>query len=202
MVTSNTSSAPTRTFPPSIPLNPDFPRLYVRFKVPTANPRGKGTPNAPRSPLDLYTPRLTQGSGRGKVGLCPLCPRSPRTWFSMKFSAFKYYHMQYFHGISPAAALPFSPPTAFRTVPRPHATKLERNTMREGKCHRCGKWTPVEGVKNMETKVPELYWWKHAAACHGTSHIPGERDVFIEDAAYVRALEETKPDDQTESEED
>lgn len=28
----------------------------------------------------------------------------------------------------------------------------------------CSKWVPLEGVKNSEVKVPELFWWKHAKA--------------------------------------
>lgn len=57
----------------------------------------KATPNPPRTPLDLYTPRLVQGRGASKLGLCPICvePRARggqgrKVWLAMKFSAFKW----------------------------------------------------------------------------------------------------------------
>jgi len=56
-----------------------------------------GTYNAPRGPLDLYTPRFTKGVGRTKVGVCPICAEPKLrggegsvVWLSMKFSAFKW----------------------------------------------------------------------------------------------------------------
>jgi hypothetical protein len=29
--------------------------------------------------------------------------------------------------------------------------------MLEGKCHRCTRWVPVQGVKDAEAKVPSLF---------------------------------------------
>ncbi|KAF8269114.1 hypothetical protein EI94DRAFT_1725991 [Lactarius quietus] len=89
--------------------------------------------------------------------------------------------MQYFHGIAASTARPFSPPTAFRNTQRPRTGKLERTHMLEGRCHRCARWVPVQGVKDADAKVKELFWWKHAATCHGTSAMPGERNIFISD---------------------
>jgi hypothetical protein len=81
------------------------------------------------------------------------------------------YHMQYFHGMSyclapfvldetyvplgiaASTARPFSPPTAFRTTPRQRPGKLERTHMLEGRCHRCARWVPVQGVKDADAKV-------------------------------------------------
>ena len=86
--------------------------------------------------------------------------------------------MQYFHGmthpaqslnlrrgvhclgIAASTARPFSPPTAFRTTPRQRPGKLERTQMLEGRCHRCVRWVPVQGVKDADAKVllsPPLY---------------------------------------------
>ncbi|KAI0258247.1 hypothetical protein BC834DRAFT_103416 [Gloeopeniophorella convolvens] len=61
-------------------------------------------------------------------------------------------------GISAASAQPFSPPTAFRTTQRPRPGKLERTHMLEGRCHRCKRWVAVQGVKDAEAKVKELFW--------------------------------------------
>ncbi|KAH8993753.1 hypothetical protein EDB92DRAFT_1796139 [Lactarius akahatsu] len=140
------------------------------------------TLNPPRDVFDLYTPRLVRGSGHTKVGLCPLCActGTGKVWLSMKFSAYNY-HMQYFHGIAASTARPFSPPTAFRDTPRQRPGKHERTHMLEGRCHRCARWVPVQGVKDADAKVKELFWWKHAATCHGASTIPGERNIFISD---------------------
>ena len=99
-----------RTFPPSIPINPEFPGFYVRFPVipPVLkayvvsyfcyrllhpfSPSGC-TLNPPRDVFDLYTPRLVRGSGHTKVGLCPLCActGAGKVWLSTKFSAYKWY---------------------------------------------------------------------------------------------------------------
>ncbi|KAH9995223.1 hypothetical protein BJV77DRAFT_1157854 [Russula vinacea] len=196
-----------RTFPPSIPIHPEFPGFYIRYPVipPVLKAPSGCILNPPRDVFDLYTPRLVRGSGHTKVGLCPLCACTGigKVWLSTKFSAYKVpsllqwmpfdphftltcadsYHMQYFHGIAASTARPFSPPTAFRTTPRQRPGKLERTQMLEGQCHRCVRWVPVQGVKDANAKVKELFWWKHAATCHGTSTIPGERNIFISDPA-------------------
>ncbi|KAN0128982.1 protein of unknown function (DUF4451) domain containing protein [Lactarius tabidus] len=173
-----------RTFPPSVSINSEFPAFYIRFPVipPVLKAPSGCTLNPPRDVFDLYTPRLVRGSGHTKVGLCPLCACTGmgKVWLSTKFSAYNY-HMQYFHGVAASTARPFSPPTAFRDTPRQRPGKLERTHILEGRCHRCSRWVPVQGVKDADAKVKELFWWKHAATCHGTSTIPGERNIFISD---------------------
>ncbi|KAK1230763.1 hypothetical protein PQX77_006140 [Marasmius sp. AFHP31] len=164
-----------------------------------------GSYNPPKGPYDLYTPRFVKGKGRDKVGLCPICiepvgrgGEGRQLWLAMKFSAYKWvssYHMQYAHGISASSALPFLPPLSFRVSKRPRASKTEKTEIKEGKCHQCHKWVPVEGVKDMEVKVKEIFWWKHAAACHSSSSTnlglgdQGFANVFEEDEVF-RKLEE------------
>ncbi|KAI9058903.1 hypothetical protein FKP32DRAFT_1580883, partial [Trametes sanguinea] len=163
--------------------------------------------NPPRDAWDLYTPRFVKGRGTSKVGLCPICHESIRRggegkklWLSMKFSAFNY-HMQYAHGISPATGLPFSPPLGFRITPRPNAGKLEKTQIMEGKCHKCKKWVAIEGIKDVPTKVKEIFWWKHAAACHQGSTVEGECDVFVEDVVYEAVCSVEDADGETDVEE-
>ncbi|KAH9939711.1 uncharacterized protein BXZ73DRAFT_43580 [Epithele typhae] len=195
------SASRQRNFPLHIPVNGDFPLFYRRFPASSVVDKElaryvvhsvqDATPNSPRSTLDLYTPRFVKGKGPSKVGLCPICHESvkrggegKRQWLSMKFSAFNY-HMQYAHGISATTGLPFSPPIAFRTVTRTNPGKHEKAELQEGKCHKCKKWVAVEGIKDVQSKVPEIFWWKHAAACHQGSTILGESNVFIEDVVYA-----------------
>ncbi|KAI0653118.1 hypothetical protein C8Q70DRAFT_1038514 [Cubamyces menziesii] len=215
----DTSAYPNRTFPLSLPIHVNFPLFYRQFPVSSVididlaeaydiglASVSDGTPNAPRDALDLYTPRFVKGRGTSKVGLCPICHESverggegKKLWLSMKFSAFNY-HMQYAHGISPATGRPFSPPLAFRIVPRPNAGRLEKTQMIEGKCHKCKKWVAVEGIKDVPTKVKEIFWWKHAATCHQGSTIEGECDVFVEDKVYeaVCSIEDAEGETDTE----
>ncbi|KAJ4476704.1 hypothetical protein J3R30DRAFT_324027 [Lentinula aciculospora] len=136
-----------------------------------------GNYNPPRNAFDLYTPRFVKGKGKDKMG--------KKVWLAMKFSAYNY-HMQYSHGISASSSMPFSPPLAFRMTSRSSNHKSEKTTMKEGKCHKCMKWVPVEGIKDVEVKVKELFWWKHAAACHSSITIEGESDVFEDDEVYVK----------------
>ncbi|KAF8582392.1 hypothetical protein K439DRAFT_1351381, partial [Ramaria rubella] len=98
------------------------------------------------------------------------------------------YHMQYAHGISSVTGLPFSPPIAFRTVTRPTAEirKHEKSSLLQGKCHKCHKWAVIEGIKTVEVKVKEIFWWKHAASCHKKSAIFGEQDIHSHDEVYHR----------------
>ncbi|KAJ7475231.1 hypothetical protein B0H11DRAFT_1866128 [Mycena galericulata] len=153
-------------------------------------PHPGGVYNAPRDPFDLYTPRFVKGRGAEKVGLCPICIEAPerggegkKVWLSMKFSAFNY-HMQYHHGISASTGRPLSPPIDFRVVARPSPKKKERAEVQQGKCHKCMRWIAVETVMDVDVKVKELYWWKHAVACHNGSLLDGEGDVFEEDRVY------------------
>lgn len=84
------------------------------------------------------------------------------------------YHMQYYHGISPQSFLPFSPPLAFRLSAVQNPAKTEKKEITEGRCHKCDKWVAVDGVKDVEVKVRELFWWKHAAMCHRGSRVEDE----------------------------
>ncbi|KAF8228693.1 hypothetical protein L208DRAFT_1424360 [Tricholoma matsutake] len=105
----------------------------------------------------------------------------------MKFSAFNY-HMQYAHGISASTGRPFSPPTAFRCTKRNKPGKLEKPIIQEGKCHKCHKWVAVEGIKDIQNKVKEIFWWKHAAVCHQSSTLDEEQDVYEKDWVYEKLM--------------
>ncbi|KAK7681982.1 hypothetical protein QCA50_014945 [Cerrena zonata] len=195
---------PMRTFPETVHSHSDFPLLYRRFHVPSFQQGDHRKPglsgstwNEPKTPFDLYTPRFVKGRGVTKVGLCPICCESPKRggsskklWLSMKYSAFNY-HMQYCHGISPSSKAPFSPPIAYKLTDQPTALKNQKPKILKGKCHKCQKWLPVEGPKEVETKVKEIFWWKHAASCHDGSTINGERDVFVEDEFYLAAADDS-----------
>ncbi|OCH84862.1 hypothetical protein OBBRIDRAFT_358373 [Obba rivulosa] len=192
---------PNRTFPLRIPIHPEFPLFYRRFAASSITEEEQhpilagqkisdASYNTPRDPFDLYTPRFVKGVGATKVGLCPVCcesvargGESKRLWLSMKFSALNY-HMQYAHGISAMTGRPLSPPVAFKTVRRERVGKHEKTQVMQGKCHKCAKWVPVEGIKDVPSKVPEIHWWKHAAICHQGSVIEGECDTYIEDEIY------------------
>ncbi|OBZ72981.1 Meiotic expression up-regulated protein 26 [Grifola frondosa] len=207
------ASSSNRTFPLSIPVHEEFPLFYRRFPVSSLVQASSfikkfadATPNPPRGVLDLYTPRFVKGKGTSKVGLCPICYENvgrggegKKIWLSMKFSAFKYYHMQYAHGISAMTGRPFSPPVAFRTTLRGSVGKHEKTSLMEGKCHKCKKWVAIEGIKDVPTKVKEIFWWKHAATCHQGSTIDGECDIYLEDELYRKALEAEKTDDCTDN---
>lgn len=97
-------------------------------------------------------------------------------------------------GISPSTGLPFSPPIAFmHSVHVPHSkpafkSKQERSRIEQGKCHKCNKWVPVEGVKDVEVKV-SLGWTSFAPIrpfclliCH---HLVGEGDFLVEACCHL-----------------
>ncbi|SPO32527.1 related to Meiotic expression upregulated protein 26 [Ustilago trichophora] len=189
-----------RAFPAEWETHPDFPLLYQRYCVPSSvSPevlemllRGlnfanvdeefheivdraqtvQGTFNKPRSILDLYTPRFVKGVGVQKVGMCPICYEDGRVKFlKTKFSAYNY-HMQNFHGVSALTGLPFTPPSKFRTKARPNAKPKERKELVQGFCHSCNKYIDIQGPKQTEVKVAEIYWWKHAQVCHRGAGVP------------------------------
>ncbi|WAR58055.1 hypothetical protein PtB15_5B287 [Puccinia triticina] len=198
-----------RTFPPEVPIDPHFPRLYRSFYVSSAfgdrepiklqaesyKIRVMKTPpnsnfNTPaHGYLDLYTPRYVKGVGAEKLGLCCICAepkdrggRDTELWLKMKVSSYSY-HLSFFHGINNADGLPFSPPVEIRLVKRCHVAANEKLELKEGRCHQCNKWVPMEGVKMQEVKVPELFWWKHAKSCH-KSRLAGECHVHIPDEVF------------------
>jgi len=61
-------------------------------------------------------------------------------------------------GISAATGRPFAPPSSFQMVARPNAAKKERSQILQGKCQKCRKWVPVEGIKDVESKVRFRVW--------------------------------------------
>ena len=88
-------------------------------------------------------------------------------------------------GISASTGLPFSPPRAFRTIARPNPGKKEKATTRQGKCHKCLKWIPIEGIKDMETKVrfacaASYFFW--------TFHSTGQRNILVRDDYRIIGL--------------
>lgn len=198
-----------RSFPPEVPIDPHFPRLYRAFYVSSAfgereMMRSEAERNGiliPKEPpngvynspahghLDLYTPRFVKGVGSEKVGLCCICaePRQRggedlQLWLKMKVSSYSY-HLGFFHGINNADGLPFSPPVEIRLTKRGQVAANEKSELKEGRCHQCDKWIAMEGVKLQEVKVPELFWWKHAKSCH-KSRIAGECHVHVEDDLF------------------
>lgn len=80
-------------------------------------------------------------------------------------------------GISATTGRPFSPPTAFRTVGRPKVGKMEKAYLQEGKCHRCKKWVPVEGIKDVPTKVRCLSVSKESDKSQDAS--AGQGDLLV-----------------------
>ncbi|CAD6978821.1 unnamed protein product [Tilletia controversa] len=143
----------------------------------------------PPSLLNLYAPRYIRGQGMTKEGLCPVCWESGQeNFFKTKQSSYNY-HMQYTHGISALTGEPFAPPIEFRTVDRPKrdVRLLEKEIVKEGRCHVCKKFVPIENVKQTEMKVPEIMWWKHAHSCHRMGKpLAGTSGTFVENAFYHR----------------
>jgi len=82
-------------------------------------------------------------------------------------------------GISASTGRPFSPPVAFRVVPRPNPGKKEKHSIQQGKCHKCAKWVAVEGIKDMESKVGDdrlLFLGKQQALTGG---LVGKRIALV-----------------------
>jgi hypothetical protein len=135
---------------------------------------------------DLYKPFWTRGYGKAKEGWCGIC--DPGVWLKTKTSVYWYvililnnyyyytsieflrYHMHNFHGISSIAGDFFTPPIRFRIS--------DQTALREGLCHQCKKWIPVQGDKPVN--VEEIYWFKHSQKCH---RYPVQQDGENEDGA-------------------
>ncbi|KAH9458206.1 hypothetical protein Pst134EB_010507 [Puccinia striiformis f. sp. tritici] len=198
-----------RTFPPEVPIEPNFPRLYRTFFVSSAfgerepirsqaelykitimkQPANSNFNTPAHGYMDLYTPRYVKGVGAEKLGLCCICAEpkdrggtDTQLWLKMKVSSYSY-HLSFFHGINNADGLPFSPPVETRRIKRCHVAANEKLELKEGRCHQCNKWVPMEGVKMQDVKVPELFWWKHAKSCH-KSRLAGECHVHTQDEIY------------------
>jgi hypothetical protein len=123
---------------------------------------------------DLYTPRWTSGTGAAKIALCPICLQDGSVQsFKLKTSAYRY-HMHNFHGVSRATMRPMQPPEAIRVTETPPQRKFVCKIPKDsvllplisGKCHWCHKWIELVGATRLVVKTPQIYWWKHAQACH------------------------------------
>ncbi|EJT98145.1 hypothetical protein DACRYDRAFT_18225 [Dacryopinax primogenitus] len=177
-----------RILPPDVPIVEDFSLFYRRWPMSSLfaredeighralrqigmtvkQPQGGWTYNEPRSVYDLYTPRLVKGMGKDKMAMCPVCiepisrgGEGKRVAYKTKVSAY-----------------------TFRTTERSVNTKNMKDTMREGRCHRCKKWIPLDGVRSGDVKVREIFWWKHAAKCHGEEDPVEDTHPLFEDALF------------------
>ncbi|KAG8728714.1 hypothetical protein FRC11_010351, partial [Ceratobasidium sp. 423] len=204
-----------RTFPEGLPIHEACPDWYRRFPVSAyfmkddpvrqfvlgdeaagrAAIPALGLVPQPAPYFNLYTPRFMRGIGAKKFGLCPICVepvwrggKGQKVSLNTKISQYNY-HMQYYHGLSAQTGLPFSPPIAFRQKKRQRVEVSEREVIEEGKCHVCKKWVPIETVKPLKIMVPEIFWWKHAASCHGASRLAGDENPYIEDNVYLKLRE-------------
>ncbi|KNE70616.1 hypothetical protein AMAG_15373 [Allomyces macrogynus ATCC 38327] len=149
---SNAASAAGDASPPT-----DSSSSSSSSATPAARPAGL-TFQELRFPNDLYTPNWTRGVGHGKEGLCRLCPpESGEAWFKIKVSAY-WYHLNYHHGVSQTSGRPFDAPVQerFDSTAR----------IREGLCHKCHTWIPLDSPRHTPVNVPQIYWWKHAQKCH------------------------------------
>jgi Transcription regulator Rua1, C-terminal len=54
---------------------------------------------------------------------------------------------------------PFSPPLQSRVTPRPRASVKERKEIKEGLCHVCQQWIPLQGTKDVDVMVKEIFWF-------------------------------------------
>lgn len=75
----------------------------------------------------------------------------------------------------------------FRAKMRTNVKPNERFQIVQGLCHCCNKYIDMQGLKETEIKVPEIYWWKHAQACHRKGKTPeGVGGYFVEDTWFER----------------
>ncbi|GAA5866139.1 hypothetical protein JCM3774_004095 [Rhodotorula dairenensis] len=181
---------------PSTTLGPGgLPLVTGPNGLPVMQPPPDANWNKIGDPLNLYWPRFVKGSGDEKCGLCPICAEPPerggdgdQRWFKLKNSSYVY-HMSYAHGVSNATGKPISPPIKTRVIDLPHSPKDQRSHMVEGLCHKCDAWVPLQSVKNVESIIPELIWWKHAKKCHGESIIAGEGNHHLLDDYHALVLQ-------------
>ncbi|CAI2175147.1 16695_t:CDS:2 [Funneliformis geosporum] len=94
-----------------------------------------------RYPGDMYTPQWVRYSGHAKEGYCDNC--KPGKW----------YHKQFFHGISSVSGKTFVSPIETRKF---HDNCIERL------CHQCGQWVPIAATR----KKSSMLWFRHAHKCH------------------------------------
>lgn len=88
----------------------------------------------------------------------------------------------YWAGVSAATGRPFAPPSDFRVVPRPNAGRKERSEVLHGKCQRCKKWVPVEGIKDVESKVSACFT-RFGSGVNGQS-VTGKGACLVRSSAF------------------
>lgn len=74
---------------------------------------------------------------------------SPTSWIIFRIRS----------GICARSNAPFSPPLQSRVTPRPRASIKERKEMKEGLCHVCHQWIPLQGTKDVDVMVKEIFWY-------------------------------------------
>lgn len=79
--------------------------------------------------------------------------------------------MTFIHGICSSSGKMFRDPEDIKYTPK--ATRSKKNDYdskirltREGLCHHCKEWIILDSSKDVEVKVPQIYWRKHAHKCH------------------------------------
>lgn len=91
-------------------------------------------------------------------------------------------------GVSSLTGVPFSPPIGFRVSKRRPAEirKHEKSELLHGKCHKCDKWVPVEGVKIGEVKVhTPLYLPSHTPSLRAFVFVLiGERAILVDFSSH------------------
>ncbi|KAK0567772.1 hypothetical protein OC861_002515 [Tilletia horrida] len=141
-----------RDFPDGVPIIPGFQLFYQRYFVPSSLP--------PEEWATLFG------------GLDPQWNDQRRS-----LSDLYNYHMQYQHGISALTGEPFAPPVAVRTMERKvvDVRHAEKETIVEG------KFVPIESFRQIDIKIPEIIWWKHAHSCHKkSSALEGTGGIFVD----------------------
>ncbi|KAG6843841.1 hypothetical protein H0H87_012647 [Tephrocybe sp. NHM501043] len=138
-----------------------------------------------RCRLAVSTTASSSSSSSSSSASPPPSPRNPPPPRPSTIYTTRTLSPSYYHGISTPTGRSFAPPLAFRVTPREERAHGDEG----GDVLRCGKRVAVEGVEDVETKVKELYWWEHAALCHGASELdndPGDPDgVYEHDAVYA-----------------